>query len=218
MVSPTVNGYSHRQRKFGSIKFFFGTLLLIAILISGLAFRFSLSLTDTSSSFINDVPSGKLRKQNQLHSQSPNKNDNEWCENIEQARSALNPSLRIAVTSCESLLPAKSAIVVYITAGVSPEMTSRVVFSAQDYINGVLALGSSLLDHLASDNVHKLLLLQQAFLDSLSPELLGKLKKYWTIGIAPKVNIDAKYLPRFKRYRSVYSKLSILGLAEYECV
>ena len=97
-------------------------------------------------------------------------------------------------------------------------MTSRVVFSAQDYINGVLALGSSLLDHLASDNVHKLLLLQQAFLDSLSPELLGKLKKYWTIGIAPEVNIDAKYLPRFKRYRSVYSKLSILGLAEYECV
>ena len=170
----------------------------------------SLKLTGTSPS---DSPPQALRLAEAPTAEFTNDN---WCAHVKRARSTLDPHLHIS-TPCETLSPAKSAIVVYITAGVSPDKASKTVFSGQDYINGVMALGASINDHLTT-NVHKLLLLRNDFLDTLPAEILEKLKRYWTIGIAPVVDIDNKYIPRFARYKTVYSKISILGLSEYECV
>jgi len=140
-----------------------------------------------------------------------------WCEKVNNARSTLDPSLHIKVP-CEEMKPAKSAVVAYITAGVSKEKASRTVFSASDYVDGVMALGASLNDHLGPQT-HKLLLLRDDFIPTLPTDVLEDLKKVgWTIGIAPIVDIDDKFVPNFGRYKTVYSKISILGLSEYECV
>ena len=151
------------------------------------------------------------------HSLRANGNDSSWCDQVKYARSTLDPELRIKIP-CEEMKPAKSAVVAYITAGVSKEKSSNTVFSASDYVNGVMALGASLNDHLAP-NTHKLLLLREDFIQTLPNDVLDKLKKIgWTIGTAPIVDIDDKYVPRFARYKTVYSKISVLGLSEYECV
>jgi len=39
----------------------------------------------------------------------------------------------------------------------------------------------------------------------------------WTVGKAPKVDVDKKYIPRFARYATTYTKLSVIGLSEYKC-
>jgi hypothetical protein len=221
MATPT----THRKAnpvKFGSVRTFIIVLLSISTVFSLYALRFSLNFTYTNQSAADDAPSPKSQMVGQakvlpqkMHSKELSA-AGDWCQKVKQARSTLNPQLHIS-TPCETLTPAPSAIVVYITAGVSPDKASKIVFSGQDYINGVLALGASIQDNLTI-NVHKLLLLRQDFLDTVPAEILEKLKKYWTIGIAPAVDIDDKYVPRFARYKTVYSKVSILGLSEYDCV
>ena len=151
-------------------------------------------------------------------SSNNNNNNSVWCETVNKARSTLNKKLHVKVP-CESMKPAHSAVVVYITAGVSEEKASKTVFSGKNYIDGVMALGASLNDHLTTQQTHKLLLLREDFIATLPEGVLDKLKRIgWTIGIAPVVDIDDKYVPRFARYKTVYSKISILGLSEYECV
>ncbi|KAL7482243.1 hypothetical protein ACHAW6_011883 [Cyclotella cf. meneghiniana] len=143
---------------------------------------------------------------------------NSWCERVKKARSTLNEKLHVRVP-CKTMEQAKSAVVVYITAGVPEEKATKTVFSGKDYIDGVMALGASLNDHLTTKETHRLLLLRDDFMSSLPEEILEKLKKIgWIIGIAPLVDIDDKYVPRFARYKTVYTKISVLGLAEYECV
>ena len=201
-----------------SIQFFTRALLTIAFLASWLGFQSTIKFTNRNpSSFINGDDASDT-KQNARRVQPARReiDRGNWCAAVNQARSALNPKLHIFIP-CHELAPAKSAIAVYITAGVSPDQASKTVFSGQDYINGVLALGASINDNLTLD-VHKLLLLTQEFLDTVQVDILDKLKKYWTIGIAPMVDIDDKYVPKFARYKTVYSKISILGLSEYECV
>lgn len=100
-----------------------------------------------------------------------------WCETVNNARSTLDPSLHIKVP-CEEMKPAKSAVVAYITAGVSKEKASRTVFSASDYVDGVMALGASLNDHLGPQT-HKLLLLRDDFIPTLPTDVLENLKKDW---------------------------------------
>ncbi|KAL3779368.1 hypothetical protein HJC23_005228 [Cyclotella cryptica] len=141
-----------------------------------------------------------------------------WCDRVKQARSTLDEKLHVRVP-CETMKQAKSAVVVYITAGVSEDKATKTVFSGKDYIDGVMALGASLNDHLLTKETHRLLLLRDDFMSSLPDSILAKLKKIgWTIGIAPVVDIDEKYVPRFARYKTVYTKISVLGLSEYDCV
>ena len=213
-----------------SIRFFIGALLSLAFLASWLGIQSTIKFTNqnasSSSSLISGdgAPSSDSTKQQNVQIFQPQRrggpNRGNWCTLVNQERSRLNPKLHITIPTCRELDKAKSAIVVYITAGVSPDKASKTVFSGQDYINGVLALGASINDHLTLDdvNVHKLLLLTQEFLDTVPVDILDKLKKYWTVGIAPMVDIDDKYVPKFARYKTVYSKISVLGLSEYECV
>lgn len=139
-----------------------------------------------------------------------------WCDNVAKARNNLDPALHIIVP-CEDMSPANSAIVVYITAGVEEGKGTRTVFTATDYVNGVLALGASLKDNLTRKDTHLLLLLRQGF--TLPQEYLDQITAVgWIIGKAPPIDIPDEYLPSFKRYKSVYTKISVTGLSEYDCV
>jgi len=140
---------------------------------------------------------------------------NNWCEVIERARATLDPSLDIKLP-CEKMTPAKSAIAVYLTSGKPEGKGSRIEFTTSDYVKGVLAIGASLQDHLTRNDTHKLLLINEYF--NLLPEDRARLEALgWIIGTPPHVQIENKYLPRYARYKTVYNKISVLGLAEYEC-
>eukprot|EP00814_Leptocylindrus_danicus_P013934 CAMPEP_0116015174 /NCGR_PEP_ID=MMETSP0321-20121206/6685_1 /TAXON_ID=163516 /ORGANISM="Leptocylindrus danicus var. danicus, Strain B650" /LENGTH=374 /DNA_ID=CAMNT_0003484905 /DNA_START=111 /DNA_END=1235 /DNA_ORIENTATION=- len=147
---------------------------------------------------------------------SSSSSSSSWCDTVAKARSDLDPALHIQVP-CEDMSPAKSAIVVYITAGVEEGKGTKTVFTAVDYVNGVLALGASLKDHLTTKNTHMILLLRQGF--TLPKEYLDQITAVgWIIGKAPPVDIPKQYLPSFARYKSVYTKISVTGLSEYDCV
>ena len=149
-----------------------------------------------------------------------------WCDKIREERSKLHPDLHISYP-CDSSATGNpdqhhytSAVVTYLTAGVEEGKGSRTVFTGKEYINGALALGASLSQHLTSDtnkNILQLLLVKDGF---TLPEIeRTKLEKVgWTIGKAPNVDIERKWLPRYPRYRTVYTKISAIGLSEFECV
>lgn len=120
---------------------------------------------------------------------------NAWCKSAKRARSTLNKKLHVNVP-CKTMKPAHSAVVEYTAARVSKEKASKTVFSGKDYIDGVMALGASLNDHLTTQRTHKLLFLREDFIATLPKGVLEKLNKIgWTIGIAPVVDIDDKYAP-----------------------
>jgi hypothetical protein len=139
-----------------------------------------------------------------------------WCDNVRKARSDLDKELHITVP-CDQMKPAKSAIVCYLTAGVPDGQGNHKVFTGTDYINGALALGASLQDHVSRDDVHRLLLVRDGFtIPDDKKEMLEAVG--WTLGKAPKVEVDQKYIPMYERYKTLYTKISVIGLAEYNCV
>jgi len=140
---------------------------------------------------------------------------NTWCDKVTAARTTVNVQLRIAYP-CEGMQPAMSAVVVYVTAGRQGKAT-RTASTLKQYINGVLAIGASLGQHLTRNDTHKLVLVRDGL--TLPPEDTRRLEAVgWTLGTAPNVDIDAKYLPNFERYKTVYTKVSAIGLSEYKCV
>ena len=82
-----------------------------------------------------------------------------WCDAVREARSDLTPELKITVP-CETMKPAKSAVVCFLTAGVADGQGNHKVFTGSDYINGALALGASLQDHITRKDTHQLLLIR----------------------------------------------------------
>lgn len=138
-----------------------------------------------------------------------------WCDRVQKARADLSPSLHIHVP-CEKMKPAKSAIVCMLTDGVSDDKATRVVFTATNYIHGAMALGASLMDRIDHTQTHQLLLLREGF--TLAPNDLLRLESVgWTIGTAPDFPLKRMYMPRFPRYKTTYTKVSAIGLAEYDC-
>lgn len=139
-----------------------------------------------------------------------------WCEKVALARSNLLPELATTVP-CATMKPAKSAVVAYLTAGKPDGTVTKNVFTVTDYINGALALGASLQDHVTRQDTHMLLLVRDTF--DMPPDAVPKLEAVgWTLGKAPNVDVERKYLPGFERYKTLYTKTSVVGLAEYECV
>lgn len=193
--------------------------LLVLLTIIPLGFLFSFhdltSLLDNSS-YTKDSTvknSGEIYSTDQSSRQEPKES---WCDTVKRARSKLDPMFHIDVP-CEKMKPAKSAIVSMITGGAPEGKGSKVVFEGGDYVKGTLALGASLLDNLKSDDVHKLLLVKKGF--PLPEEHVKNLEAVgWTMGVSPDINVEAKYMPRFGRYKNVYPKVSIIGLEEYDCV
>jgi hypothetical protein len=139
----------------------------------------------------------------------------DWCSQVGKARSNLDPSLHVTVP-CESMKPAKSAIVCMLTDGVSDGKGSRIVFTATDYLHGAMALGASLMDRIDHSTTHQLLLLREGFelkeTDKIALQSVG-----WIVGTAPNVPIEPKFVPRYPRYKTLYTKTTVIGLAEYEC-
>lgn len=196
------------------------TLLILSIIIS-LVFLFffvglpSLDYGSLEKEFAIKT-SGKTSSMSYNDQTSKQEPKESWCDTVKRARSKLDPMFRIDVP-CEKMKPAKSAIVSMITGGAPEGKGSRVVFEGGDYVKGTLALGASLLDNLKSGDVHKLLLVKKGF--PLPEEHVKNLEAVgWTIGVSPDVNVEAKYMPRFGRYKNVYPKISIIGLEEYDCV
>ncbi|VEU39675.1 unnamed protein product [Pseudo-nitzschia multistriata] len=140
-----------------------------------------------------------------------------WCETVREARDGLSLQKLHVSYPCEGLKPAVSAIVCMLTDGATTEKANRIVFSARDYINGAMSLGASLEGRIDPSRTHMLLLLRQGF--ELERDDLVRLESVgWTIGTAPDFPLPKKYLPRFPRYKTTYTKVSAIGLSEYECV
>ncbi len=154
----------------------------------------------------------------------------DWCARVDAAREELHPDLHISYPCEPESLPSsssssssssstiyKSAIVTFLTAGVEVGKGSRTVFTNKDYINGALALGASLSTHLTRDDTLRLILVRDGF--TLPEEEKTQLEAVgWIIGKAPNVQIEQKFVPRFARYKTTYTKIAALGLSEFECV
>ncbi|KAL3932204.1 MAG: hypothetical protein SGBAC_010959 [Bacillariaceae sp.] len=149
----------------------------------------------------------------QIDSSSPGKS---WCERIAAARSGLDKGLQIFYP-CEGMKAATSAVVCMLTAGVESEKkATRVVFTARNYIEGAMALGQSVKKNIDTSKTHMLLLVREGFF--LDPDDARRLEAVgWVIGIAPDFHLPKQYIPRFPRYKTTYTKVTAIGLAEYEC-
>ena len=138
-----------------------------------------------------------------------------WCSHVEASRKQLDSSLHVKYP-CKGLQPATSAVVTMLTEGLGESQKRAGVFSENDYIRGALALGASLRDNIDS-STHLLFLMAEGI--TLPAETLVQLKAVgWVIGTAPNLAVQDKYVPRFRRYKSVYVKLATIGLTEYSCV
>mmetsp|Transcript_52971 Transcript_52971/g.63782 ORF Transcript_52971/g.63782 Transcript_52971/m.63782 type:complete len:429 (+) Transcript_52971:58-1344(+) len=191
------------------VSFMIGAFIWICLLTSGLK-----RLNDTplhgNDRALHDGPSDT-----KTEIQTKQKTKPSWCDRIIKARSTLDVGLGITYP-CEKLRPAVSAVVVFLTDGVPKDKSDHRVFSSEDYVKGLLALGMSLRKHMTRDDTHKLLLIREGF--TLPPNDLSDLEAVgWTIGTAPAIDILPRYLPRFPRYKTVYTKLAVIGLSEYKC-
>ena len=138
-----------------------------------------------------------------------------WCDQVAAARELLDLSLQISYP-CEGLRPATSVVVCMLTGGVSDGKASLTIFTARNYIEGAMALGYSLQDNIDNFQTHMLLLLREGF--ELAPDDLIRLKAVgWMIGTAPDFGLLGKYVPRFPRYKTTYTKVTAIGLEEYKC-
>lgn len=124
--------------------------------------------------------------------------DDDWCQQVAAARARLkDPKLHVSYP-CKGKRRATSAIVCMLTGGVAEEKKSRTVFSGRDYINGAMALGASIRQHVDMSDTHQLLLIREDFV--LAPEDAGRLEAVgWTLGTTPTFQILPKYTPRFPR-------------------
>ena len=139
-----------------------------------------------------------------------------WCDQVKKARSKLMPQLQINY-KCDDLMPATSAVVCMLTDGTTEEKASRTVFAARDYINGAMALGASVQRYIDPLKTHQLLLLRDGF--TLDDDDMVRLQSVgWTIGTAPNFDLERKYIPKFPRYKTTYTKVTAIGLSEYDCV
>ena len=158
----------------------------------------------------------KVDLKNWLISSSPFVSVKSWCDRVHEARAKLSPLYHIDVP-CETMKPAHSAVVCMLTDGVASEKVSAGIFSAKNYIHGAMALGASLQGRIDPERTHQLLLLRQGFVldtdDSFHLQSVG-----WIIGTAPNINLPINYVPAYPRYKTTYTKVSAIGLAEYECV
>lgn len=181
---------------------------------------------DKELSFLSSLHIPSLSIDASKISQSESTTTISWCDKISQERSKLHKDLHItypcdntATSNREGQQHYKSAIVTYLTAGVEEGKGSKTEFTGKEFINGALALGASLSQHLTqqNENTLRLLLVKDGFtlpeIEQIKLEKVG-----WTIGKAPNVHIGSKYVPRYPRYKTVYTKLSALGLSEFECV
>eukprot|EP00934_Nitzschia_sp_Nitz4_P008357 Nitzschia sp. Nitz4//scaffold79_size90958//18575//19885//NITZ4_005012-RA/size90958-processed-gene-0.106-mRNA-1//-1//CDS//3329558210//8347//frame0 len=139
----------------------------------------------------------------------------DWCTRVQKARSDLNPVLQIKVP-CETMKPAKTAVVSMLIDGAADGEGSVKIFTATDYIHGAMALGASMKDYIDHTETHMLLLLREGF--ELAPVDLVRLQSVgWIIGTAPNVPLQNRYLPEFPRYKHTYTKIAAIGLSEYDC-
>lgn len=140
-----------------------------------------------------------------------------WCDTVRAARESLKLShLRVSYP-CERMKPAVSAIVCMLTDGVSEKKANRIVFTARDYINGAASLGASLQNNIDHSQTHQLLLLREGF--ELEQDDLIRLQSVgWTIGQAPDFPLAPKFIPKFPRYKTTYTKVTAIGMSEYKCV
>lgn len=140
-----------------------------------------------------------------------------WCDKVRQARADLSPSLWISYP-CDGVQPATSAIVCMLTDGVTDtSKASRVVFTARNYLEGAMSLGASLQGRIDPSQTHQLLLLREGF-ELESDDILRLQSVGWTIGTAKNFELESKYLPKFPRYKTTYTKVTAIGLSEYDCV
>ena len=133
-----------------------------------------------------------------------------WCDRVSVARGMIAPALRVSYP-CRGLRPARSAIATMLTDSLSE---SKVTFGLSNYVKGVLALGRSVQNHMLR-HVHQLLLVR----DGVSVPAADRPRLAavgWILGTVP--TILPPRTPRFKRFRSQFSKLALMGLTEYECV
>jgi hypothetical protein len=139
-----------------------------------------------------------------------------WCHQVARARTHVPTFLQIHYP-CETLKPATSAIVCMLTDGVPQGKETKVVFTARDYIDGVMTLGASLQGNVDPSQTHQLLLLREGF--ELHPDDAIRLQSVgWHIGKAPDFPLERRYLPKFPRYKTTYTKVTAIGLEEYQCV
>ena len=140
----------------------------------------------------------------------------DWCHTVEEARGGLDPSLAITYP-CRGMAPAVSAVVCMLTGSADASRANKILFTARDYIDGAMALGTTLLENTDHAKTHRLLLLREGF--ELAPDDKIRLESAgWTLGTAPEFKLDKKYVPTYERYTTTYTKVTALGLAEYQCV
>jgi hypothetical protein len=97
-----------------------------------------------------------------------------WCDQVQKARKGLPSFLHISYP-CEEMKPATSAIVCMLTDGASSdEPRKKFVFTAGDYINGVMTLDASLQGNIDPQKTHQLLLLREGF--TLEPRDIMRLQ------------------------------------------
>jgi len=197
------NDRSTRQRRNIS-------LLIIPVLVIGITLRNYLLLGDMGFGHMEHTKEDKDSIIWQIDSRT-------WCERVREAREALTlPHLRISYP-CEIMKPAISAIVCMLTDGTTEEKANRVVFTARDYIHGAMALGASLKGNIDPSRTHQLLLLREGF-ELETDDLIRLEAAGWHIGTAPNFPIEKKYIPRFTRYKTTYTKVTAIGLSEYKCI
>ncbi|KAL3913203.1 MAG: hypothetical protein SGILL_006584 [Bacillariaceae sp.] len=157
--------------------------------------------------------SDSIRKAPSTSSSSSN---SEWCQQVAAARFHVSDFLQIHYP-CESLQPATSAIVCMLTDGAADGKATKVVFTARDYINGVMTLGKSLQGNIDPSQTHQLLLLREGF-ELAADDVIRLQSVGWTIGTAPNFPLQTKFIPRFPRYKTTYTKVTAIGMEEYKCV
>ena len=141
--------------------------------------------------------------------------ESDWCSHVAAARQQLRRSLRVSYP-CKGLQKATSAIVTMLTEGVDESNSNRVVFSMNDYMRGVLALGASLQGNV-DNSTHLLFLVREGI--TLPLDVRAQRNAVgWIIGTAPALDVANKYRPSFWRYHSTYTKLAPIRMSEYSCV
>jgi len=139
-----------------------------------------------------------------------------WCDTVAKARSDLDPSLAITYP-CEEMTPgAISAVVCMLTGAVEANRANKILFTAREYIDGAMALGVTIMENIDKSMTHQLLLLREGF--ELAPDDLASLQSVgWTIGTAPNFELLDEYIPTYERYKTTYTKVTVIGMSEYKC-
>lgn len=102
-------------------------------------------------------------------------------------------------------------VVCMLTGSVDPNCANKILFTAREYINGALALGYTVRQHIDPSRTHMLLLLKEGF--ALAPEDLLRLEAVgWTLGTAPDFQLPPQYVLTYERYTTTYTKITAIGI------